>query len=348
LDNDTGIAYDPCVQATITVAMGFPKTGSLYYPGKKNTGSLRIEDLEYSNDLVHEYAAANYLLSIDELKSLLPPRKPAGSKFDHGVAAMLCGSGGMTGSAALAAESALRTGCGMVHVASPASCIPVLSVKLTEAVLHDIAETAEQTAALDAFDAVMAQVGRANAVCIGPGLSHNPETAQLVRKLVASVNVPLVLDADGINAYKDHVYDLKQHMSTLCITPHKGEWERLFGVMPETPAAIADRLRAVAVEYAMTIVYKGYPTLVAASGGEIYFSPYGNSGMATAGCGDVLAGIITSLAAQGCTLPHAAVLGAFIHGTAGDAAAEKYTEYSMLASDVMHCIHEAIKKLSGN
>jgi ADP-dependent NAD(P)H-hydrate dehydratase / NAD(P)H-hydrate epimerase len=343
LDNDRGVPGKSCVRAEVTVTMGFPKIGAYFYPGKTHVGLLKIKDLGYPSDIVEKYRSSMFLPTLEELKRMLPPRKPAGSKFDHGVAFMLAGSSGMTGSAALASMSALRTGCGMVHLASPQSAVPVLAAKLNEVVLHPIDETPRGAAALSASDAILELVKGVQVACIGPGISHSEETGKLVRHCVASIAVPMVLDADGINAFKGKTEFLKNRKAALVITPHAGEWDRLFGAMPETPEAIAAELAKRAKEFSMTILYKGNPTLIAGPDGTVYLSPYGNSGMATAGCGDVLSGIITSLIAQGCEVTNAAVLGAYLHAKAGDAAASELGEYSMIAGDVMRNIFRAIR-----
>jgi NAD(P)H-hydrate epimerase len=346
LDNDTGAVGNFCVKAAMTVAMGFPKIGSFYYPGRSHVGTLRIKQLGYHEKIVKKNSSSIFLPQPEDLKKMLPPRKPAGSKFDHGVCLMLCGSRGMIGSAALASLSALRTGCGMVHLASPESVIPVLEAKLTEVVLHGIKETRSGKPSFSAGEYLLDKSRECQALCIGPGLSHEEETCRLVRYLVAESPVPVVLDADGINAFKGKTRELKTRKAPLIVTPHAGEWTRLFPEVPSHPVEVANALRKTAEEYDMTILYKGNPTVISAPSGAVFLSPYGNSGMATAGCGDVLSGIITSLAAQGATVPDAAVLGAFIHGSAGDEAAKKLGEYSMIAGDVVENIPTVMKNLT--
>jgi NAD(P)H-hydrate epimerase len=258
---------------------------------------------------------------------------------------MVCGSKGMVGSAALASMAALRTGCGMVHMASPNGIIGILSSMLREIVLHAITETDCGTPALMARDEILDIGKRSQCFCIGPGISHNEETGKLVRELVQTIKIPVVLDADGINAYKDRVDELKNLSSNILITPHKGEWERLFGPLPENPIEAIDALKSTAKEFDITILYKGSPTIVADKRGKAFILPFGNSGMATAGSGDVLSGIIASLAAQGVELTDAAVLGAYLHGEAGNAARGEFNEYSMIAEDMVANIYQAINTL---
>jgi NAD(P)H-hydrate epimerase len=233
----------------------------------------------------------------------------------------------------------------MVHLACPQSAVPVLSSMLMETVLHGMDETEGGALAASAREAILELSARARCVCIGPGISHGKETSQLVRELVQTAGKPIVLDADGINAYKDRVFDLKNAQSGLLMTPHKGEWTRLFGPLSQDPIDAIKTLKNKAQEFGMTVLYKGAPTIVVDPQGKAYVLPFGNSGMATAGSGDVLSGIITSLAAQGLGLTDAAVLGAYVHGEAGNAASDCLNEYSMIAGDMVENIYKAINTL---
>jgi NAD(P)H-hydrate epimerase len=287
-----------------------------------------------------------FLPAFQDLKQMVPPRKPGGSKFDHGLVFMLCGSRGMLGSATLAAMSALRTGCGMVHCAVPHSAIPILSVKLTEPVLYSTEETAEGTPSSKGCDSLVERASSMQVALIGSGISHHPDTGLLVRNLLSKIPIPVVLDADGINAFKEHVNEIKKHKNALIITPHRREWERLFGTVPGNPVDLIGHLSQKAKEYSITIVFKGSPTIVADSRGKSYILPVGNSALATAGSGDVLSGIIASLIAQGCSPLDASILGVSIHGLAGEMASEKMGEYSVIASDLVEYISGVLNKLS--
>jgi NAD(P)H-hydrate epimerase len=345
LDNDTGNVGSPCVEAAATVTMGFPKIGSFFYPAKRYTGALSVKDLGYPQEIVDQNKSGLYLPTADMLKKILPARKPAGSKFDHGLVLVLGGSRGMAGSAVLVSSAVLRSGCGMVFTAAPASLINVLATKLTEAVLESIGETDDGTPSLAALDRLLELASRVDALCIGPGISHHPDTSALVRELVRRVEVPVILDADGINAFKDMGRLLKNHKSELVLTPHAGEWIRLFGELPKDPISAFGALTEKAAFLNATILYKGSPTLLASPDRKGHILPFGNSGMATAGSGDVLSGIITALVAQGCTAVDAGILGAYLHGEAGNAAARKKTEYAMIASDIVENLPEAFMTL---
>ena len=219
---DTGIPYIPCVKATVTVTFGFPKIGHYFYPGRRLVGKLIVHDLKYPDAIVNEIGPSLFIPTMKQLREYLPARRPGGSKFDHGLALLVCGSKGMAGSAVLAAQAAQRTGCGMTHLASPESIIPVLSVKLTETVLHPVAETPEGAASKNALRKILGLAGTMQALCVGPGLSHEDETQELVRSLIAQCPLPTLLDADGINAFKGRAGELTSHAGDLVITPHRG------------------------------------------------------------------------------------------------------------------------------
>ncbi|MGL1902103.1 MAG: NAD(P)H-hydrate dehydratase [Fibrobacterales bacterium] len=345
VNNERGIPGDPCVEADYTVTMGFAKVGSLFYPLRDYYGELTIADLTYPEDIVEQESAARYVID-DTILEMVPLRTPWGDKVDHGVVLVLAGSKGMLGAATLASQAALRTGCGMVHLAAPDSAIDTLSIKLTEPVLHGLPQTEAGTLSLKGLSTIREYAEKASALCIGPGLSTHPETAQLVKALVKTVNIGLVIDADGLNALADSVDVLKEARADIVLTPHAEEYRRLFGKLPIGIEEKVDAIQATAEKYDITIVYKGYPTIVATPD-SVYFNPYGNSGMATAGSGDVLSGVITSLIAQGCSVKEAALLGTYIHTTAGDVAAEELSEYSMIASDIVDAISQVMVNSTG-
>jgi len=346
LDCDRGMPAQPCVKACYTVTMGFQKIGHCFYPGKSYVGTCSTIPLDYPDTIVRHNLSGITIPEHKDYAAMLPLRKPWGSKFDHGVVAMMCGSCGMIGSAILASRAAMRTGCGMVHLAAPQNLLQILTGQLTEVVLHGIAETEQGTPSIESEQVFLELTQKAQAVCIGSGISHHETTSRLVRTLVRSIAVPLVLDADGINAYKGHPEDLKKRKAELLITPHAGEWARLFAPLPAQPAEACAVLGKTARDYGMTIVYKGSPTIVADAEGKVYILPVGNSGMATAGSGDVLTGIIVSLIAQGCSTENAALLGVYLHGAAGDAAAKQLTEYSVIAGDLVDAICKGIQTLT--
>lgn len=347
LNNDTGTPGDPCVRADVTVTMGFPKVGLYFYPGKLFTGRLIVQDLGYPDEIVAQKKGAIYLPSLDFIRKNFPPRDPDGSKFDHGLALLVCGARGYTGAPTLVAEAALRTGCGMTHLAAPFSCIPILSVKNTETVLHALDETENGTVAYSSINQILELVKGKNALCIGPGLSHDPQACQLVRELISNVKIPSVLDADGLNAYKGATEELKKHSGELIITPHRGEWQRLFGELPSEPLEIISQVKSIASLYRLTVLLKGSTTIAATPKGDVFILPFGNSALAKSGTGDVLSGIIVSLIAMRVPTPIAAVIGTYIQQKAAVLVSQSLSEYSVTATDVIANIHKVILSIIG-
>jgi ADP-dependent NAD(P)H-hydrate dehydratase / NAD(P)H-hydrate epimerase len=345
LNCDNGNCASSCVKADCTAAAGFYKLGQFFHPGRANVGELQIADLGYPADIVEKQSLGIFLPDGDFFRSALPARKQAGSKIDHGLALLVCGSRGMSGAAALASTAALRTGCGMVHLAVPESLVNTLSVKVTEPVLHPLTETASGACAASALHEVLSLCERMDALCVGSGLSRDPQTASLVRELIGKTDKPAVIDADGLNAFAGALPELAKHKGELVITPHMGEWKRLFGDLPDEPLDRINKLRDYTAQYNINILLKGSPSIAVNPKGTAVILPFGNSSLAKAGTGDVLGGVIVSLIAQGCSCFEAAVLGAYLHGEAGRLASLDLTEYSVLAGDLLLYIPEVIKSI---
>jgi len=348
LDCDNGKCTSICIKADCTVAAGFLKLGQFFYPGRANVGELQIADLAYPENIVEEQSLGIFLPDINFFNSILPARKETGSKFDHGLALLVCGSRGMSGSAALASMAALRCGCGMVHLAVPESLINTLSVKVTEPVLHPLAETDSGACAASTLPEILSLSERMDALCVGSGLSRDPQSASLVQELISKTNKPAVIDADGLNAFVGALPVFAGHRGEIVITPHMGEWKRLFGDLPDDPLDRINKLRECAAQYNINILLKGSPSLAVNAKGTAAILPFGNSALAKAGTGDVLSGIIVSLIAQGCTCFEAAILGAYLHGEAGWIASIDLTEYSVLASDIIQYIPKVIKQITNS
>lgn len=349
LDANSGEVYSPCVQATESLALGFAKMGMFFYPARAQVGRLAIEDLDYPKEKLEKIGHYALLAEKQDLKKILPQRKADGSKFEHGQVLLVGGSPGMSGSISLAAQAALRSGCGMVHVGAPRSIAEILAVKLYEPILHALPNSTTGSLSPKALPELLKLSHRMQALCIGPGLGHEEGTAECVRALVKTCSCPLILDADGLNAFKDCSDELAEHAGPLIMTPHRGEWKRLFGPLPLTPLQQLQELRTKALKLKAVILLKGSPSMIALPDGRFFLAPYGNSALAKAGSGDVLAGCIAALvaldSAQGGSLQETALLAAWLQGRAGELAAEELSEYSVTASEVIHFIPKAIKEL---
>ena len=267
--------------------------------------------------------------------SHLPLRAADSHKGTYGTLLTVCGSYGMAGAALLCARGALRSGVGLLRAAVPQSVYPLLVEAIPEAVFCPVAEqdgcfcTAAIPALTDALSA-------ADAVVLGCGLGRGEEQTAVVRHIVAHSPVPVILDADGINAVTPHILMEEARSAPLILTPHPGEMARLLGM--STSEVQADRVgvaQTLARQTGAVVVLKGHRTVIAGPAGEAAINPTGNPGMATGGSGDVLAGIIGSLVAQGLSPYAAAVCGVYLHGAAGDAAAKKHSQAGMLPTDLI-------------
>lgn len=241
----------------------------------------------------------------------------------------------MTGAACLAAEAVLRSGAGLATLAVPQGILPVVSSKLTCCTFLALPETPEGSLALAALSQLLDSTRAAEAAAIGPGLTQHPETAELVRQLVAEIHCPTVLDADGLNAFAGLPEKLSECRSPLVLTPHPGEMGRL--ILQPTRQIQLDREK-IAVEFSknkqFVLVLKGHNTLVT-DGRRLYVNPTGNPGMATGGSGDVLTGVLAGLLAQGIPSYDAAKIGVYVHGLAGDLAVKELGEISLTAVDIL-------------
>ncbi len=274
----------------------------------------------------------------------MPARKSDSHKGDYGHVFILAGSYGLTGAAYLTSQASLLSGSGLVTLGIPESLNPTMEVKLTEVMTKPLAETKGLTLSLKAFPQINKILPAIDALAIGPGLSQNPQTRELVYKLLSSVAKPLVLDADGINALIGKLKVLHSLKAELVITPHPGEMARLLNLkVAEVQRNRAEVAKDFAREYNVVVVLKGYRTVVAARNGKIHVNKTGNPGMASAGCGDVLTGIIAAFLGQGMDGLKAAKLAVYLHGLAGDYAAEEKGQTSLIATDILNKLPQAFK-----
>jgi len=278
-------------------------------------------------------------------KGLLPPRPPDAHKGDMGRVFLLAGSRELSGAAALCTNGALRVGAGLVTLGLPKSLHAPMVEKLTEAMFKVLPQTKEGTLSVQAFPEILSTIERMDAVAIGPGLSQHPQTKALVRQLLPKITKPLVLDADGLNALAEDVGLLKKLLLPIILTPHPGEMGRL--IRQSANEVQRDRERT-AVEFAklhkVIVVLKGHGTVVASYDGAVYINETGNPGMASGGFGDVLTGMIVGLLGQKLSLYDAARLGVYLHGLAGDLAANERGDVGLLASDLLDRIPLAIRQ----
>ncbi len=349
LDGDRATPIGPHVTAELTVTFALPKLAHVLAPACDAVGTLVVADLGLPSRLLDETPAALTVLEHASMAARLPSRHDGGHKGDFGHVVLVGGSPGKSGAVVLGARAAVRSGAGLVTAAVPAP-------------LRDVVEGgsyASMTLALDADEAgalvdatpaqVLASGARGAVLAVGPGLGTEPSTVAAVRALARTVDGPLVLDADGLNAYADELDALEADRAgrPTVMTPHPGEMARLLGVSIE--AVEEDRLRAArsaAETSGAVVVLKGRRTVIATPDGTLAINPTGNAGMATGGSGDVLTGLVAALLAQGVAPDDAARLGAFVHGLAGDGAARRLGARSLGAEDIVEALPAAFREVA--
>ena len=336
VDALTGAVPGECAIAHITVTLGLAKTGLLTYPGASYVGSVVIDSIGMPPALIESGAIKAHLTTPDDVHAALPVRRPDAHKGDFGRVLIVAGSLGMSGAPSLAAMGALRSGAGLVHLSVPAVIAGEVSARHAEIMTHPAPEAG--------LPAVLEMAATCQAVVVGPGMSCCERTSAIVDAMIAELGVPLVLDADAVNVLAGRAQALREAKTPVILTPHPGELGRLMGV--EADEINRDRLgwaRRAALETGATVVLKGARTVIADRTGEAYVNPTGNSGMATAGMGDVLAGMIGSLCAAGMSGLAAGYCSAYIHGLAGDFAARDCGLDGMIAGDVLARIPESFE-----
>ncbi|NLO99731.1 MAG: NAD(P)H-hydrate dehydratase [Clostridiaceae bacterium] len=338
IDGLSGKVMGNAVKADATVTFYLPKVGMVQHPGASFLGELSVADIGIPYALSENIETAR-LSEKNDIKKLLPLRPANGHKGTFGKLLVFAGSESMTGAAYLSALSAYRTGSGFVRLAVPHSCISTLSILLPEAVFAGLAGYS----GIKFNEYIKKLIDDADAVLIGPGLSRTDDALSLMEAVVENCNKPLVIDADALNILSVERSLLERLRCETVITPHPVEMSRL--TEKSVSEIQEDRINIAknfADEFGLTVVLKGAGTVIVANDGRTSVNPTGNQGMATAGSGDVLAGVITSLLGQGLSTYDAAVTGVYLHGLAGDIAAADKGAAGVMASDIADNIPKAI------
>lgn len=345
---DNGKLLGHAVRATATVTFGLPKLGLYVDAGIDHAGTIHVVDIGIPANYVDALEGRTVLITEKIVANALPVRRASSHKGTFGHAGIIAGSVGKTGAATLAAQAALRVGTGLVTVACPSSVNDILEAKLLEAMTFPLSETKARTLARSGLDRVLAFMQTKTAVGIGPGLSTHPETVELVQSLIKHLDRPSVLDADALNALASRASLLTECKIPPILTPHPGEMARL-EVGATSQSVNADRIgtaRRFSRERGVFVVLKGARTVIARPDGLLAICPTGNPGMATAGTGDVLTGMVAGLLAQGVPAWEAACAATYLHGSAGDLAVQQLGQAGMLASDLITNIPHAIKAIT--
>ncbi|NIM04447.1 MAG: NAD(P)H-hydrate dehydratase [Armatimonadetes bacterium] len=339
---DTGEIAGVAVHANHTVTVGLPKWGLLNFPGAEYAGRVVVADIGIPAAAIEAMSITAEYLDAAEVAHLLPRRSPAAHKGDCGRALVIAGSAGYTGAAALCSMGALRMGAGLVTLAVPASLNDVMEAKLTEVITRPMPETAARSLSKEAQQEILELAARSDVVAMGPGLSLEPETALLVRRLVGRLAIPVVLDADALTALSTDIDLLKGAQAPIVCTPHPGEMARLVNLSPaEVQKARASTAQSLARSIEGVVVLKGAATLIADAEDRLRVNRTGNAGMASGGTGDVLTGMIAGLLAQGMSPFDAASVGTYLHGLAGDLAAAEKGDMGLIASDLLEKVPDA-------
>jgi ADP-dependent NAD(P)H-hydrate dehydratase / NAD(P)H-hydrate epimerase len=358
VDMPSGLASDsqdfggPVVAADFTVTLTAPKMGQLVLPHSPCCGMLIVKYIGTPPELLESDPHLKiHWIEPAEFRALPLVRDSAANKGTYGHALIVAGSLGKSGAAILAGRGALRSGAGLVTVATPQDVLPIVAGGLPEMMTAPLAATEAGTASLGNIDyGRFTEILRGKTVlAIGPGLSMQNETQQFIRLVVGQTNLPIILDADGLNAFDGMADTLNErHAAAMVMTPHPGEMARLLGItVKEVQARRLDVALEAAGRWRAHVILKGFHTILATPSGYAYINTTGNPGMATGGTGDVLTGILAGLTAQFGVEDWARVLslGVYLHGLAGDMAASRVGEAPLIASDLVDAIPEAYARV---
>jgi NAD(P)H-hydrate epimerase len=346
LNSDTGQPCGTCIRAQTTATFALPKIGHFIYPGAEYTGRLEIIDIGIPDAAVQTVRPKQHLLTAEWIRRRLQPRSADTHKGRTGHLLVVAGSVGKTGAAALTAASAMRAGAGLVTLSIAESLHPLAETLVLEVMTAPLTEIRYGVLGDTAVDDIKKLVAGKACLAIGPGIGQAEETRRLIQKIIPQIEIPMVIDADGLNNLMGQTQLLQHLKAPAVLTPHPGEMARLINA---TPAEVQqNRLKCArdfATNFNVHVVLKGAATVIAHPDGKTYINPTGNSGMASGGMGDVLTGVLAGFITQGFTPEAAAHAAAYLHGAAADTLAKTIGPFGYLAGEVMNAIPGEIKKL---
>lgn len=342
-DSSTGEVSASAVKADLTVTFIAKKIGHEVYPMKGQLGTLKVDDLGVSGEELMVKTPI-ILTEFDDVKDVLPKIKDDSHKGDFGKLLIVGSSLGLEGGSVMAANAAVRSGAGRVNCAVPSRVQQVVATKITEATAFGVASDEKGAFKKDAIEDIAPYLEIADAVLLGCAMGRGTGGQITASEIVRRSKKPILIDADGINNLIYNINIIKEASCPIVMTPHMGEMSRLTGfTIAEIKRRPLKTATEFASEYGVTLLLKGHRTIIASPGGQVYINPTGNVGMATAGSGDVLAGIIASFMAQGVDVYMSAVLGAYVHGLSGDFAAKKFGKRATSACDIIDNLYLALK-----
>lgn len=347
IDGMRGVPLGVAISATHTYTYGFPKVGQLLYPGASYAGRLTVVDISLPAQAEGELGIDARAADGEMIRAFYRRRPPDAHKGMFGNLALIAGSAGKTGAAAMASNAALKIGAGLVTLVVPSSLGSVMAVKLTEAMTYPVDDNGKGYFLGSSYVEIRAFLDDKNMIIMGPGLGRAEETMALTRRLYSEIDKPFVIDADGINAFDGHLHLLKERKRKAVFTPHPGEFGRLIGITPKE--VNEDRLNIglrFVEEHGVNLVLKGAPTITFSNDGRAFINPTGNPALSKGGTGDVLTGFIGGLASQGYAMTDAAVFGVYLHGYVADRWVEEHTDMDLVAGDLISGVGGAIRAIS--
>ena len=324
------------VHADVTLSIQLPKLSFLFPENEEVVGEWELLDIGLKQSYIDATASPFSILGEEVIRPIVKPRKRFAHKGSFGHGLLIAGSYGMAGASILSAKACLRSGIGLLTVHTPIHNHDILQISVPEAIV--------QTDIHERYFAQPTDLSRYKAIAIGPGLGQEEDTALAMMEQIQGSNLPIILDADAINILSTHRNWLSRLPKRCILTPHLGELERLIGKCMDTYERLT-KVKELAAYLQSYIIVKGAWTTIVTPEGEYFFNPTGNPGMATGGSGDVLTGILLALVAQGYSREEACKLGVYIHGLAGDIAAEEMTDTGMISSDIINALPNAWKKI---
>ena len=346
LDSDTGRPLGAAIKAELTVALGYAKLGEVIHPGVSYAGDLVVADIGIHPEAVEAVGPCAELLEYEQIGRLLPAREPDSHKGTYGHLLAVAGSRGKTGAAILACRAAMRVGAGLVTLAAARSLNDIFAGALVEIMTEPLRDNADEETGPLGDREWRRILEKKSAVLFGPGVGVNDSTRSALWWLLKNLETPFVIDADGLSLLAGDIERIGGAKRPPILTPHPGEMARLIG--GDTAAVNHDRVgiaRSFAGRHRCYLVLKGARTVIATPAGRVFINPTGNPGMASGGMGDVLAGILAGLLAQGSTVEDALRFGVFLHGYSGDRVAAVKGQIGLIASDVVEALPQALKSL---
>jgi hydroxyethylthiazole kinase-like uncharacterized protein yjeF len=347
VDSDNGKILGTAVKADKTITMGCKKIGLVNYPGAYFSGDVKVIDIGIPEEY---FARCEKIFEPDFqwVSKNIPAKEPWTYKHKVGSLMVIAGSLGLTGAASMTCMGALRSGAGLVTLVCPWELGSIFEQKLTEVITHPVEQTDDVSIHMNSLEEILELSNRFDALAVGPGLSRNPSTICLVRELLRKIEKPVVLDADGLYA----LYGLRDvgsienfNLTNVIMTPHPGELSSIMGI---NKIKLEDRIKInlkAAKKYKLISVLKGAGTIISDYKNTTFINPTGNWGLASAGTGDILTGIIGSLLCQGMGLMESAVCGVFIHGLAADIMVKETSRTSLIATDLLEGIEKVFLEI---